>query len=130
VWAFAEFLNGVSTVAGAWPGWAFGGRQARGVIRDWASTARRGRFAPRLNATAGLSGVTTPILAISVDSDQYTPPETTDRLLSWVPNAALTRRHVSHADAGVRLDHFKWVKAPQAVVAHVSAWLPTSTPAR
>lgn len=125
VWSFAEFLNGVSAIAGAWPGWTFGGKQARGVIRDWAVTARRGRFAARLNAKPGLSRVTAPILAISVDSDQYTPSRTTDRLLSWVPNAKLTRRHLTHAEAGVRIDHFKWVKAPQAVVDHVTAWLPT-----
>lgn len=128
VWAFAEFLNGVSAVAGVWPGWAFGGRQARGVIRDWASTARHGRFAARLDAVAGLDKVTAPILAISVDSDQYTPSVTTGRLLSRVPNAAVTRRHVSHAEAGIRLDHFTWVKAPQAVVDHVTAWLPALAP--
>lgn len=126
IWAFAEFLNGVSAIAGVWPGWAFGGRQARGVIRDWAATVRRGRFAARLNAVAGLSRVTAPILAISVDSDQYTPPVTTDQLLSWLPNAAVTRCHVMHGDAGIQLDHFRWVKAPQAVVDHVTAWLPTT----
>lgn len=32
VWAFTQALAGISTVAGYWPGWGFGGRQARGVI--------------------------------------------------------------------------------------------------
>lgn len=124
VWAFAEFLTGVSRVAGVWPGWAFGGRQARGVIRDWASTARRGRFAPRLDAVAGLRTVAVPVLAISVDNDRYTPPATTGRLLSWVPDAAVTRHHLTHAEAGIPLNHFAWVKAPAAVVDHVTRWLP------
>src|SRR5690606_6758740 len=41
---YAHAISAISAVLGYWPGWGFGGRQARGVIRDWAHTARTGRF--------------------------------------------------------------------------------------
>src|SRR5262245_28718219 len=44
VLVLTQWVNAVSAVLRVWPGWGFGGRQARGVIRDWAYTARHGRF--------------------------------------------------------------------------------------
>jgi predicted alpha/beta hydrolase len=47
---YTQGIAATAAVLGVWPGWGFGGRQARGVMRDWAYTARTGRF-PRLNGT-------------------------------------------------------------------------------
>ena len=44
VLVMTQGINAASAVLRVWPGWGFGGRQARGVIRDWAYTARHGRF--------------------------------------------------------------------------------------
>ena len=88
-----QWIVAVTAVLRVWPGWGFGGRQARGVIRDWGYTARHGRF-PRLRGVdveAGLASVRTPVLAISVSADQYTPAATTDHLcakLTAAPVAA------------------------------------------
>src|SRR5207253_10132645 len=35
-------VDGV-VLLGVWPGWRFGGRPARGVVGDWADSARHGR---------------------------------------------------------------------------------------
>jgi predicted alpha/beta hydrolase len=124
VLVFAETIRGVSALLGYWPGWIFGGRQARGVIQDWAHTARRGEFAPRLGLADRLGDITVPVLAISVDTDQYTPPPTIELLAGKLTGAKVTRVHVSAAEAGAPLDHFRWAKAPDAVVDRISGWLP------
>ncbi|NUT35870.1 MAG: alpha/beta fold hydrolase [Hamadaea sp.] len=126
VLGFAETLRLVSAARGYWPGWAFGGRQSRGVIQDWAHTARRGEFAPRLGLNDRIGDLTLPVLAISVDDDQYTPRATTDLLVSKLTGARLTRHHLTVAEAGAPLDHFRWVKAPQAIVDRITAWLPAT----
>jgi len=122
--AFAETIRTVSAVLGYWPGWVFGGRQSRGVIQDWAHTARRGEFAPRLGPADRLGDIAVPVLAISVDTDQYTPPPTIELLTGKLTGAKVTRVHVSAAEAGASLDHFRWAKAPGAVVERIGTWLP------
>ncbi|GAA2391256.1 hypothetical protein Cme02nite_13770 [Catellatospora methionotrophica] len=124
VLAMTQFVNAVSGLLQVWPGWGFGGRQARGVIKDWAFTARRGAFPAHLGATAGLAAVDLPVLAISVDDDQYTPPETTDHLVAALTGAKVRREHLTAADAAAPLDHFTWVKAGAALAPRIAAWLP------
>jgi predicted alpha/beta hydrolase len=120
---FTQAINLVSAALGVWPGWGFGGRQARGVIRDWAYTARRGHFPPALGVAAGLAEIDIPVLAISVDDDRYTPPATMDHLASVLPSARVRREHLSTAQAGVPLSHFSWVKAGPAVAERIAGWL-------
>jgi predicted alpha/beta hydrolase len=110
------YTQGIAAVAGAlgvWPGWGFGGRQARGVIRDWARTGRTGRF-PTLDGVDGEAAVgrlTLPVLAVSVDDDQYTPHPTVDHLCAKLTAAPVTRHRYTVAEAGAPLDHFGWVRA-------------------
>ncbi|WP_290867073.1 alpha/beta fold hydrolase [Hamadaea sp.] len=124
VLGFAEGIRGISALLGHWPGWGFGGRQSRGVIQDWAHTARRGEFATRLGVADRLGDIGVPVLAISVDTDQYTPPPTIELLAGKLTGAKVTRVHVSAAEAGAPLDHFRWAKSPGAVVERITAWLP------
>lgn len=124
VLAMTQVINAVSAALRVWPGWGFGGRQARGVIRDWAYTARHGRFPAHLGAQDALAAVALPVLAISVDDDQYTPPQTTDHLVAALPSATVRREHLTAAEAGLPLDHFKWVKAGPALATRIATWLP------
>jgi predicted alpha/beta hydrolase len=123
VLGMTQSIGAASAVLGVWPGWGFGGRQARGVMRDWAYTARTGRF-PRLDGVdveAALPQVRTPVLAISVDRDQFTPHETLDHLCAKLPCAPLTReRH-----AIVEADHFTWVRSAGGIAARVADWAGT-----
>ncbi|HLT09332.1 MAG TPA: alpha/beta fold hydrolase [Micromonosporaceae bacterium] len=119
--AMTQSVVATAALLRVWPGWGFGGRQAHGVIRDWGYTARHGRF-PRLDGVdvdAALASIRTPILAISVAADQYTPPATTDHLCSKMPAAPIERVHLTAAEAGAPLDHFTWARQPDAVVARV-----------
>ncbi|MEH0986003.1 alpha/beta hydrolase family protein [Micromonospora sp. CPCC 205556] len=110
---YTQGIAAVTRVLGVWPGWGFGGRQARGVIRDWAHTARTGRFPvlDGVDADAAVRRVATPVLAVSVDDDQYTPHGTLDLLCAKLTAAPVTRHRYTVAEAGVPLDHFTWVRA-------------------
>ncbi|MEV0157660.1 alpha/beta fold hydrolase [Micromonospora sp. NPDC050686] len=129
-WGVLPYTQGIAAVAAAlrvWPGWGFGGRQARGVIRDWAYTARTGRF-PRLDgvdAEAAVATVTVPVLAVSVDDDQYTPHPTMDVLCAKLAAAPVTRQRYRVAEAGAPLDHFTWVRASEPLAERVAAFAAT-----
>ncbi|PZF83101.1 alpha/beta hydrolase family protein [Micromonospora deserti] len=119
---YTQGIAATAALLGVWPGWGFGGRQARGVIRDWAYTARTGRF-PRLDgmdAEAAVRAVRTPVLAVSVDDDQYTPHETLDHLCGKLAAAPVVRERYTTAQAGARLDHFTWVRASAPLAARVA----------
>ncbi|MEO3776443.1 alpha/beta fold hydrolase [Micromonospora sp. B11E3] len=124
VLASTQGIAAVARLLGVWPGWGFGGRQARGVIRDWAHTARTGRF-PALDGVdteAALRALRLPVLAVSVDDDQYTPHATLDHLCGKLPAAAVVRERYTTAQAGAPLDHFTWVRAGGPLAARVAAF--------
>lgn len=127
VFAFTQAIAATSALLRVWPGWGFGGRQARGVIRDWGYTARHGRF-PRLRGVdvdAALRTVRTPVLAVSVDNDQYTPAPTVDHLVAKFDAAPVRRLHYATEEAGAPLDHFRWTRAAGPLVAHVREFVDT-----
>ncbi|MGC5030622.1 alpha/beta fold hydrolase [Micromonospora sp. DT229] len=128
---YTQGIAATARLLGVWPGWGFGGRQARGVIRDWAYTARTGRF-PDLEGVdteAAVRQIRTPVLAVSFAHDQYTPHPTLDRLCAKLPAAAVVR--VRYPDPqGVPLDHFTWVRqAAEPLAARVADFAAT-LPAR
>ncbi|MEE6260533.1 alpha/beta hydrolase family protein [Plantactinospora sonchi] len=120
----AQLINGVAGVLGSWPGWGFGGRQARGVIRDWAYTVRTGRF-PRLDgvdAEAAVRTVRTPVLAISVEGDPLTPHESLDELCAKLTAAPVRRERYVAAEADGPLNHFTWVRASAPIAARIATF--------
>jgi predicted alpha/beta hydrolase len=123
VLAMTQSIGATSALLRVWPGWSFGGRQARGVMRDWAHTARTGRF-PAMDGTdvePALRGVRTPVLAISVDHDRYTPHETLDHLCGKLESAPLVRER--HSIPGA--DHFTWVRSAEGIAARIAEWSAT-----
>jgi predicted alpha/beta hydrolase len=123
VYAFTQGINAVTQVLRVWPGWGFGGRQARGVIADWAYTGRHGRFPARLGVEEKLGGISLPVLAISVDHDQYIPRGTMDFLVSKLESAKVRREHLTRADVGADIDHFKWARAGGPIAELIRDWL-------
>jgi predicted alpha/beta hydrolase len=122
VYGFTQGINAAAKVLGVWPGWGFGGRQARGVIADWAYTGRHGRFPVSVGAEEKLGAISLPVLAISVDDDQYTPRGTMDFLVSKLESAKVRREHLTQAAAGVSIDHFKWVRAGAPIAEMIRDW--------
>jgi predicted alpha/beta hydrolase len=121
---YTQAIAATAALFGVWPGWSFGGRQARGVMRDWGYTARHGRY-PRMDGAdveSALRSLTTRVLAVSVDNDRYTPPATTDHLVAKLAAAPVVRDHYTAAQAGAALDHFSWVRASAALAARIAEY--------
>jgi predicted alpha/beta hydrolase len=120
VLGFTQAIHATAVLLRVWPGWGFGGRQARGVIRDWAYTARVGRFPtlPGGDPAEGLAKLRLPVLAVSLARDQYVPAPAVDHLVRQLPPAVVERVHLD-GDA----DHFTWARAAGPVDQHVADFI-------
>lgn len=105
--------------AGSLPGrrLGFGGREARGVMRDWAGTATSGRY-----ATAGLGDLEPGMAAAEVRvraalfaRDWLAPASSLQYLLSKLPRARAEVGVLDSDGLGVPADHFQWMKSPGSV---------------
>jgi predicted alpha/beta hydrolase len=125
---FTQFAGLLASAWGYFPGHqlGFGGREARGVMRDWARQARTGRYAPTGSAhdfEALLSRIEHPVLAITVERDAYAPPAAVDNLCAKMPRARLTRWLYTQAEAGARLDHFRWARHGAPMARRIREWV-------
>ncbi|SNT52309.1 Predicted alpha/beta hydrolase [Asanoa hainanensis] len=125
--AYTQAIGAVASVLGFWPGWTFGGRQASGVMRDWARSARTGAFP---GADAAMTEVTTPVLAVSIDDDVYTPHEAVDHTTAKLRRATVRRERIARIEAEGRPAHFAWVRAPEPVTTLIRDWFDTLPPHR
>lgn len=115
LYAMATGMRLASAAVGHWPGYGFAGRQSRGVIRDWAHTVHTGRFCD-LELDDAIAQVKLPVLAITIDGDQFTPPSTTEHLTAKFTAADINGLHYGHSAAGTRIDHFKWARHPEGLM--------------
>lgn len=126
VLAGTQAARAVAELLGYFPGrkLGFGGTEARGVIRDWARQARTGRYEFRGASTDYerlLAELEAPVLAFSFDDDFLSPPRAVGNLLAKMHRARVT--HVTLSGDG--LDHFRWVRNPDALVGKIREWLPS-----
>lgn len=128
-WLYSQTAVLVARLLGHFPGKAFrfAGREARGVIADWARQARTGDFIlgkQRLNHRKALAGVTLPVLAVSLQGDFFAPKRATDDLIAKIPQAQLSRHHLDPKAMGIEgVDHFRWARKPEVVVPTITDWL-------
>ena len=128
-WLYSQAAVLTARLLGHFPGKAFrfAGREARGVIADWARQARTGDFIlgrDRINHKGALAGVTLPVLAISLQGDFFAPKRATDDLIAKIPQAAVSRHHLDPKAMGIDgIDHFRWVRKPQVVLPTLLDWL-------
>jgi len=106
---------------GALPGRriGFGGAEARGVITDWAGTARSGRYAGKdidVDLEAALATVDVDIRAVLLTGDWYAPASSLQFLLSKMPQANVAVATLDAETLGIRADHFAWMRQPERVV--------------
>lgn len=119
----------VSAICGYFPGEraGFAGREARGVMQDWAASAADGSYRPAridFDAEARLRAVAMPALTLRLCSDVYVPRASLDHLVGKLP--ALQLQHGEIADrefASGRAGHFEWLREPQPVVQRLAPWL-------
>lgn len=117
-----RILPWVARVNGSLPGRriGFGGREARGLIADWARTAMSGRYAAAgLDADLedALARATPAIRGVVLADDWYAPQSSLNFLLGKMPQANISIATLDDAVLGIDADHFKWMKQPAAVAA-------------
>ena len=124
--AFYAAVPGVAATCGYFPGrqLGFGGREARGVMTDWARSGRTGCYAAagvQRDLEAALAQVGVPVRALRLVDDWLGPAESLGWLLGKM-SAAPHEIRLMGPDAlgGVRADHFSWMKAASGVAADIS----------
>lgn len=104
----------------------FGGRESRGVMRDWLRCARTGAYRP--DGMPGdleqmLGRLRVPTLGVSLAEDRFAPASALDGLLRKTACEDATRVELDAAALGVSADHFAWMQAPDAVVDRLAGWM-------
>lgn len=129
---FARLLPPLVGLVGHFPGrrLRFAGREAAGVMRDWAATARTGRYAAYGDgepAEAALSRLAVPSIAIAM-ADDWLAPEASLRMLldKLAPRDRPIRRIEAAGDDDVPADHFAWMRRPETVAACLAATWPAA----
>ncbi|MFT6032723.1 MAG: putative alpha/beta hydrolase [Arenicella sp.] len=126
---FAQASSIISSIVGYFPGrkLGFGGREARGVMHDWATNARTGDYRlsnskhcyvpfPKL---ADLN-----VLTINFADDQLAPVLATDHLLAKIDSDRMTKTLITGNDIGrPTADHFNWLRSPKGVAKLVAEHL-------
>jgi predicted alpha/beta hydrolase len=123
-----RFLPWLAEHRGALPGRAigFGGTEARSVMRDWARTGLRGRYAGAGMARdleAALRTVTADVDAVLCADDWLAPRSSLDVLLGKMRPARLRCTTLDAAALGTQADHFAWMRRPDAVARALAAGL-------
>ncbi|WP_395681871.1 alpha/beta fold hydrolase [Dokdonella sp.] len=116
----------IASVCGYFPGrrLGFGGREARGVMADWARSGRSGRYVARgvrQDLEAALARVGMPVLALRLEDDWLGPKASLDWLLGKMPAAPQEALVVGAQDLdGAPADHFGWMKKPSMIAQTVA----------
>ncbi len=127
-----RFLAWLADRNGSLPGRSigFGGREARGVIRDWTRSGLSGRYAGKDMAAdleTTLTGVRAEVDAVLFTDDWLVPVASLRFLTGKMRPAAIRVETLDAAQLGnrsdhfrsdhFRADHFSWMKLPDAVAA-------------
>lgn len=116
-------------VLGYFPGdrIGFGGREAAGVMRDWAHVARTGRYQPQgstVDYEGALAQLEKPVLALNFAADTWSPAPAARALLDKLPVQSGEHWHWSAKDsANIALDHYSWLKNAPLIAPAVAQYL-------
>lgn len=116
-----RFLPWLADRRGALPGreLGFGGREARGVMRDWSRTALSGLYegaAIPPGVEAGMHALDVPVSAVVFGDDWLAPAASLRFLLAKLPRARASVTRLDAMALGTHDDHFAWMERPRAVV--------------
>lgn len=126
LWTAFVTLPLVGHAVGHYPGrrLGFAGREARGVMSDWALTGRRGSYnlgAIDHDLESAMAGLRVPKLGVRLEDDWFVSPTSLDHLLDRV--AGDTERMIlSSEQLGGPADHYAWMRRPAAVADAIATW--------
>lgn len=118
----------LTRLAGHLPGRriGFGGREARGVMRDWLRCVRTGRYrAGGLDEDLeeALAALDCPVLGVTLADDLFGPRAALEYLLDKTACKDRTQVEITPQELGAPADHFSWMQTPSVVSAWVMQWL-------
>lgn len=112
---------------GYYPGhrMGFGGREARGLMRDWLRLAHHDRFhlPGSEDIEADLADFSGRVLSVRFETDKLAPPRAVAAVNRKLRSARLDEVLLSSEDLGCRAGHFDWARHPSAVVGTVDRWV-------
>ena len=139
-----RFLRWLADRRGALPGRriGFAGEEARGVIRDWTTSALSGRYAAaglelkpgrgnrehadlehadlgHADLEHAMCGVAADVRAVVMQHDWLAPESSLQYLLSKLGDSSARVAILDDAALGTHADHFAWMKQPGRVVEHL-----------
>ena len=129
--AFAHALPPLTRLVGHYPGEKFGfaGREAGGVMRDWAATVRTARYRDYGQGAPldeRLSALRLPALGITFERDWLVPAASLQALFDKLGGGTHRVESFDDARLGTTADHFRWMRSPGAVARVVAEALPLS----
>lgn len=125
--AFARALPSITRVVGHYPGGrlGFAGREAGGLMRDWAATVLGGRYLAYGHdepLDAKLARLRLPALAVHFSHDWFVPEASLQGLLGKLGDGPRAFERFDDVRLGARADHFRWLRSPDAVAGAISDW--------
>ena len=110
-------LPAIAAIIGHLPGrqLGFGGREARGLIADWARVGRCGRYRSPTGVEQQMTQLQLSCTSITLADDWLAPASSLDALLEKLPASQQQRITLDTTTLGVRADHFAWMRQPAAV---------------
>jgi len=128
LWAAMAGVPALGAAFGFLPGrhLGFGGREARGVMRDWLRCVRTGRYRAgglEDDLESALSRLRCPVLALHLRDDAFGPLSALGHLLGKLATPAPRIVTLGPAELQVPADHFAWMTRPDRVAAEVSEGL-------
>ena len=104
------------------PSLGFGGREAKTFMTEWSTVGRTGRFASGdWSGEPHFARPGPPILAISVEGDDFAPAEAVDSLVGKVAHREVTRIHWSNPPKG--MNHTRWARDHDFVVGEIARFI-------
>lgn len=125
---FTALSSGIASLFGYFPGKqiGFGGREAKTLIKDWASSARSGKYQFKSSAIdyeTDLQNVVCPVLAINLADDKFAPESATTHFLAKLSPCRVQRTKVTASMLGSdTANHFNWTKHPEQIAATIRDW--------
>jgi predicted alpha/beta hydrolase len=124
---FAQAIPPLTRLFGHFPGkhlrWA--GTEAATLMRQWASTVRRGDYAEvgLPEAEARLRALALPVLALRFADDWLAQAPSLEALVAKLSPGRVTRETFDAARLGDAADHFRWMKSPAGPAQAIAAFL-------
>jgi predicted alpha/beta hydrolase len=130
-WALTIMFGAMPRLAhwlGHYPGYrlGFAGREARGVMDDWAASGRTGRYEPSgvpIDLEQSLASMETPLLGIRMADDWFVPPSSLNYLMNKCPNAIHHTIVIDSQSLSGPADHYRWMKTPNSTAQAIKMWL-------